>query len=116
MNDIEKDNFNGPWDGERYDIMGLAGRRQYIIADGDGVMITFPDNDPKHWNYQATATALARMTSIAIQAKIDINKIKKQLKESSIQEGDTPHIILQAVQKYEDKKARQGQGYQGNKK
>lgn len=99
-----KDEEDGPFEGERYSIMGLEGRKQYIIVDNNGMIITFPDNDRKNWQYQATATALARMVSIAMEARVPIDRIKKQLRESSIQLGDTPDILLLALEKYEVKK------------
>jgi len=91
-----------PYDGKRFTMKGLGGTSQYIIIDTDGIMITFPNNKHKNWNYQATATALTRVISIALQGGIDIEGIKKQLKESVMQDNDTPHILLKAIKKYEN--------------
>ncbi len=90
-----------PIDAKRFEIKGLSGRSQYVIIDNQGIMITFPDNLQKNHNYQATATALSRIISIAQQAGIGMNGIKKQLEESSMQKHDTPYVLLEAINKYE---------------
>lgn len=87
---------------KRFRIRGLKGRDQYVIVDDECVMVTFPDNHQANANYQATATCLTRLISVAIQNGIDMKIIKKQLRESSIQKGDTPSVILEAIEKYED--------------
>lgn len=101
LSDEEYRKEHGPWDGKRFDIKGLGGRDQYVLVDDIGLMVTFPDNLPENWNYQSTATALARMISIAIEAGVGIEQIKKQLRDSSMQENDTPHVLLQAMEKYD---------------
>lgn len=93
-------NENGPWEGERYDLKGLKGRDQYVLIDDEGMMISFPDNKHENWNYQSTATALTRMISIAIRFGVKYEVIMKQLRDSSMQKGDTPDLLLQAIEKY----------------
>jgi hypothetical protein len=88
--------------GKRFEIIGLKGRSQYVIVDEEGVMVTFPDNERENWNYQATATALTRMISLAQRAGVEMKFIKKQLKESSMQKRDTPAVILEAIEKFEN--------------
>lgn len=95
----ENDHINS----KRFKIKGLKGRDQYVIVDNQGVMITFPDNKMDNWNYQATATALTRVVSVALQAGVCIEGIKKQLHESSMQKHDTPYVILEAIEKYENR-------------
>lgn len=101
-----RDELDKPGDcrnGKRYRIKGLKNRDQYVIIDDQGIMITFPDNKEENLNYQATATALTRIMSIAQQAGISMGGIKKQLEESSMQKHDTPYILLEAIKKYENK-------------
>lgn len=97
----EDENEDIPFMGYRFKIDGLDNRSQYIIVDTNGLMVTFPDNHMENWNYQSTATALTRIISIALQAGIEMEGIKKQLKESSMKEGDTPDVLLTAINKYE---------------
>ena len=87
--------------GKRHEIRGLKGRDHYILIDDEPcVMITFPDNNPENWNYQSTATALARIISVAMQHGVPCDMVKKQLKESSMQEKDTPSVLLEAMEKH----------------
>lgn len=88
--------------GKRYRKEGLKQRDQYIIVDEEGIMITFPDNRPQNWNYMATATALTRIISVCMQAGVDIEGIKKQLKESTMQKGDTPDILFASITEYQE--------------
>jgi len=87
--------------GKRFKLSGIMNRDQYIIVDEDGIMITFPNNKIKNWNYMATATALTRVISVALQAGVDVEGLKKQLKESTMQKGDTPDVLLTAIKKYQ---------------
>lgn len=88
--------------GKRFRLNGLRNRDQYIVVDDEGVMVSFPDNAQENWNYQATATSLTRMISIAIRAGVGTEIIKKQLRESSMQARDTPDLILTAIERYEN--------------
>ena len=90
------------YEGKRFKIHGIQNRDQYVLVDEDGLMITFPNNKIRNWNYMATATALTRVISIALQAGVDIEGIKKQLKESTMQKGDTPYILLNAIEQYQE--------------
>lgn len=89
------------YEGKRFRIDGIKGRDQYVIVDTDGIMVTFPDNRQENWNYMATATALTRVISVALQAGVDMEGVKKQLSESTMQEGDTPSVLLTAIEKYQ---------------
>ena len=102
IDDIDDIDEKFPADGKRMRLKGLKGRDQYVIVDEYGIMITFPDNKMENWNYQATATALTRLISIAQQGGICLEGIKKQLLESSMQKHDTPYILLEAIEKYEN--------------
>jgi len=96
---------NNPIDCKRYRIRGLKGRDHYVIIDDEGIMVTFPDNLVENYPYYAAATALARMVSVSAQAGLGMAIIEKQLSESSMQNNDLPHVLLQAIKKYkEDKK------------
>lgn len=102
--EVPEEFAKGYEDCKRFDIKGLKGRSQYVIVDDQGIMVTFPDNKEENWQYQATATALTRIISVAQQAGICMEGIKKQLAESSMQKGDTPAILLEAIEKYEHQK------------
>lgn len=104
MDKLNNDDDHGPWDGKRYELMGLNERSQYILIDDEGVVITFPDNKFANKNYQATATALTRTISVCLRAGVNREIIKKQLRESSYQKGDTPDILLTAIEKFEKEK------------
>jgi hypothetical protein len=96
--------YNCPIDCKRYRIRGLKGRDHYVIIDDEGIMVTFPDNDIRNYAYHAAATALARMVSVSMQAGLGMAIIEKQLTESSMQEYDLPHVLLQAIKRYKGDK------------
>lgn len=91
-------------DCRRYRIHGLKGRDHYVIIDDEGIMVTFPDNNIENYPYQAAATALARMVSVSAQAGLGMAIIEKQLSESSMQNNDLPHVLLQAIKRYKGDK------------
>lgn len=90
------------FDGKRIELTDINGRKQYFMIDTDGIIVTFPDNERQNWNYQATATALTRMISIIMTGNATMKSVKKQLRESSKQKGDTPDLTLQTIERYEE--------------
>lgn len=76
--------------------------RGFYVTIGEEEIITSVPSDARDSNdLLATSTALTRVMSLALQNGVSWKKIKKQLKESSINKKDLPDLILKSVETWE---------------
>lgn len=91
-------------EGKRIAIEGAKGRQHYFYISKDEIVVFLPDNftlDPLHQNHYATTTALTRVMSMALRHGVGFDVLKKQLSRSSLTKGDSPDMILKAIEKWE---------------